>query len=167
MTKYGLGLSADKRTAYLAVKPQALPGAATQVLPDVDYGGPLGRVDKNPKNHTLFHVVQEALYRVGILDMQRVSIVKHGTIWNSTSVTAAAVPNLSRAANATSTIVLTYQPSGQVAQNSQFTFTSSDPSKASVSAAGVITALNVGAVTITAVQDDLNLSVQIPVTIVA
>lgn len=153
MTNYNIGLSADKKTVYVTRGGDALPGGATQVLADFNHGAgeTTDLVDDNPANHCLYNDVREALYKVGIYDMQRISIVPSGSLV-ADYLSAA---DVTRAGAGTITPVIKYQPANVNAVLTDFTFVSSDPTKATVNAAtGVITYVAAGITNITATAKD-------------
>lgn len=148
MTNYNIGLSADKKTVYVTVAGDALPGGATQVLADFMHGAGevTDLVDDNPANHVLYHDVREALYKEGILDMQRVVISVSGALAAET-ISAA---DVTRAGAGTVTAVVKYQPANVNGTNADFNWVSSDVTKATVSNVGVITYVAAGVSNITA-----------------
>lgn len=163
MSNYNIGLSANKKIAYVTVGADALPGGATDVLTDFKHGeGEANdKVDSNPHNHVLYHDVQDALYRQrGIQNMQDISIVPSGALVAEYLTAAAITIN----GAGTATIVIKYQPANVNAVNSDFTYVSSDPTKATVSSAGVVTRVAAGSSVVTATHKDTGAVVTIAVT---
>lgn len=175
MTTHNIGLSADSKTVYVTIDPEALPGAATNVLADIEHDASGANEDDlvdpaHGENHALYHDVREALYHEDILDMQSISIVKHGAIWGATALIISPVTNLDVSNGDTATLVINYDypdKANAVATNSHFTYVSSDPTKATVNAAGLVTAVAAGTSTITVTQANSGLSAQIVITVVA
>lgn len=173
MTTHNIGLSADSKTVYVTIDPEALPVAATNVLADIEHDASGANEDDlvdpaHGENHALYHDVREALYHEDILDMQSISIVKHGELWSATSITIDEVADLDVSNGDTDTLVITYLPNDEVATNTHFEFESSDPTKATVSAAGLVTALAAGATTITVTHSTIPaLTAEIEITVVA
>ena len=164
MTNYNIGLSADKKTAYVTIAGDALPGGATDVLTDFRHGSgeTADLVSDNPANHVLYNDVQEALYRQReIQDMQAISIVVSGAL--AAQYMSAAALNFAH--TTTATIVIKYQPANVSAVNADFTYVSSVPAKATVDAAGVVTGVAAGATVITATHKVTGKTIDIPVTL--
>jgi len=84
MTNFNIGLSTNSKIAYVTMGSDALPVEATNVLDDFEHVGEDDSIHEHDANHVLFHHVRDALYHEGLLDMQAVSIVKHGDTINST-----------------------------------------------------------------------------------
>lgn len=161
-----IGLSADKKTVYVSMDPEALPAEATDVLTDFKHNDDANDALGDDVNHVLYHHVRDALYHEGIYDMQRISIVKHGELWAATGIQAAAVADVE--VGATATLELSYFPSTNDADNDDFTYVSSDPTKATVSAAGVVTGVAIGDTVITVTHKTMtNLTVDVPITVIA
>lgn len=181
MTTYKMALSADKKTVYIGKDTVAFP-AQSIALPNFDHNESDDPVHAYAGNHTLFHHVRETLYKrkaadgtagasypAGIYNMQELSIVRHGAAINATWLSAAA---LEVVAAATAPIVIKYrtedpEDTGTNATNTDFTFVSSDPTKATVSAAGVVTGVAAGEAIITATEKNGTKSVEIAVEVTA
>lgn len=168
MTTYKIALSADKKTVYLAFGADTFPGGSTSLGTFV-HDDDADLVHPNKDNHVLFQHVRDILYKRkasdggadavhpnGIYNMQNISIVRHGPAINATYLTAAAV---TAADPATVTAVVKYQPANVNANNNDFTWVSSDPTKATVSAAGVVTGVANGTSNITATHKHNGLEV--------
>jgi len=102
-------------------------------------------------NHVFYHHVRDILYKLGVQDMQRLSIIVDNIYVAVVSFTVVP-PTVSRTVGQTQQITHVWTPSD--ASNKNVTYTSSDPTKATVSASGLITAVAVGSATITAVAED-------------
>lgn len=170
MSNYNLRLNTAKTICWVTVLSDALPATAGTTLTDVTHEGadgvaePTDGVHDNPDNHVLYHDVQDALYRQqGIQDMQRISIVPSGALV-ATHLTAAALATVDMPA--TQTLVLKYQPANLTAVNADFTYVSSDVSKATVSVAGVVTGVAAGTSTITATHKHTGQTVAVVATII-
>lgn len=163
MTEYNIGLSDDRKTVYVSAGSDALPAEATEVLSDFVHGEE-DSLNTWAGNHVLYHHVREALYHEGILDMQRVKIVKHGPLMEVTDLVISAVPDIEEAA--TETLAIKYLPSGTAATLSHFDFASSDEDIATVSAAGEVTGVAEGTAVITATHKEIPVSGSVTVTIV-
>lgn len=123
-------------------------------------GGGVDTVDANPNNHVLYHDIQQKLYALGELNMEKVKIL----FTNLTGITlniADAAMNTS--SDATEQATITYAPT--TASNTDVTYTSSDPTKATVSATGLITALAAGTTVITATSKDGGFTSSVTVTV--
>lgn len=121
--------------------PGDAPGAGFTDLGDcvhTDPADPLG----NTVNHVMWHHVRDELYLEGQLDMSVISI--QDIKLTSLSVAPATV---TLAAAATQQITNTFAPVD--ASNRNVVYSTSDATKATVSATGLITAVATGTVTIT------------------
>jgi len=163
MSTYKIGLSADKKTVYVARGGDALPAGATVAMTSFKHGETGDGVDVHAANHVLYQDVQDALYRQkGIENMQAISIVTSGSL-AAKALTAAALAIVKLA---TKPIVIKYQPADVSAVNADFTFVSSDVTIATVASTGVVTAVKAGAATITAtLKDDPTKTVNVAVTV--
>lgn len=112
---------------------------------DADVSSVIAGMQLLADNHALFHHVQEALYKqAGVQDMSSVTIWLDGTRAISIStgtVTVAAGAN-------SAALAVTATPAA--AADKDVTFTSSDVTKATVNAAGVIHGVAAGSAVITA-----------------
>jgi len=90
----------------------------------------------------LYHHVRDLLYHEDVLNMQDVTITFHRVTGISTSPATT-----TKAAAATQQLTNTFTPSN--APNKDVTYASSDVTKATVSATGLITAVATGSATIT------------------
>lgn len=168
MALFNLGYNGTTRVAPITLAPDALPGGAVS-LGQFEYAD--GDID------TMYHHVRDALYGrsaadpsqtaghpFNIIDMQGVSIERHGPGILAEYITA---PAVTVAPLATQAIVLTYQPMATVATNAHFTFVSANPAVATVNASGVVTGVAAGSTTVTATRTNGGMSVVIPVTVTA
>lgn len=128
--------------------PGDTPGAGFEDLGDVDHQSgtdPLGVTAAD--NHVLFHHVRDLLYKEGELDMQSAPIT--GDRVTSIDVTPATD---TLAALETQQLTVAYTPA--TAYNRRVTYESSDVTKATVSAAGLVTGVATGSATITIRGED-------------
>lgn len=102
-------------------------------------------------NHVIFHHVRDALYTVGHLDMQIVSITEDNVYVALTGI-AIAPGVVSLAPAATQQLTITKTPSG--ASNGTVTWVSATPARATVSATGLVTAVSTGTSVVTATSQD-------------
>ena len=169
MSNINLRINTARTICWVTVLSDALPATAGTTLTDVMHAKPgstepADGVDDHPENHVLYHDVQDALYRqLGIQDMQRISIVPSGALV-SQYLSATALPTVDMPA--TQTVVIKYQPANDTALNADFTYVSSDPTKATVSVAGVVTGVAAGASIITATHKHTGQVIAIPATII-
>jgi hypothetical protein len=168
MATFKLGYTAATKTAYVTKSPDALPGGTTDL-------GTFDHVDAD--FDTLFHHVRDilnkrsaanpavaALAPFNIQNMQEIKIVKHGPGFTTEYLTAAAI---NVADGATANIVIKYQPANVNATATDFTYVSADATKATVSAAGVVTGVAAGTTTVTATAKNGAYSIVIAVTVTA
>lgn len=95
-------------------------------------------------NHALYHQVQEALYKVGVQDMAAQTIYVDGT-----RAISIGTGTLSVAVGADSA-ALAVTPTPSTAGDKDVTYTSSDVTKATVNASGVVHGVAAGSAVITA-----------------
>jgi hypothetical protein len=152
MSNLNLRLNTAKTICWVTCLSDALPVTAGTTLTDVTHEGADGAaatgdgVHDNPDNHVLYHDVQDALYRQqGIENMQNISIVPSGALV-AASLSAVALEIVD---DLTDTVDILYQPGNVVAINADFTYVSSDVTKATVAATGVVTAVAIGECVIT------------------
>lgn len=147
MSRYQLAYDADAMTAKIQAYGDATI-SGHETLDDFYHGGGgTDELDANSSNHTLYHHVQEILYHEGVLDMQSVEITcKRLTGISSSPAT------VTKAATQTQQITNTFTPTD--AANRNVTYVSSDPTKATVNASGLITAVATGSATITVNTED-------------
>lgn len=104
-------------------------------------------------SHVLYHHVRDALYAQGQLDMSIIDIMVFDTIINVSGVSMTpATATLSLAGTTTQQLTLTFTPAAP--DNTAVTYVSSDPTKATVSAGGLVTAVAAGSTTITVTTAD-------------
>lgn len=169
MSNFNLRLNTAKTICWVTVLSDALPATAGSTLTDFVHAKPGSTeandgVDDHPENHVLYHDIQDALYRQeGIQNMQNISIVPSGALV-ATHLTAAALATVDMPA--TQTLVLKYQPADLTAINADFTYVSSDLTKATVSVAGVVTGVAAGTSTITATHKHTGQTVAVVATII-
>ncbi|ESX17909.1 hypothetical protein X766_16115 [Mesorhizobium sp. LSJC255A00] len=167
MITYKVNLSADKKTVYVGKDTVAFPGGGTDLGTYVhdDPTDPLGALKSGHSRH--FEHIREilgrrswanpanaALFPNNIIDMASIKIVRYGAAETADYLSAA---NVTRAGAGTITPVVKYRTEvgdvgGVNAVLTDFNWVSSDPTKATVSAAGVITYVAVGVTNITATE---------------
>lgn len=166
MSNLNLRVNTARTICWVTLLGDALPATAGTTLTDVTHAKPgsteaADGVHDHPENHVLYHDIQDALYRqLGIQNMQNISIVPSGVLI-AKSLTAAAI-TINGAG--TATIVIKYQPADVNAVNADFTYVSSDVSKATVSSDGVVTRVAAGSSVITATHKHTGQTVTINVT---
>jgi uncharacterized protein YjdB len=116
----------------------------------------LGTFDHHPGNYdsgnyddnvVFYHYVRDKLYAIGVLDMQSIKIIAD-VIVNVTSISVLpATVELDLSAGGTQQLATTFAPTDTSDQ--RLTYASSDPTKATVSATGLVTAVGVGETTVT------------------
>lgn len=103
--------------------------------------------DTDIDTHVLYHHVRDLLYAQGELNMAIVNITfKHVTAISATP------PTVTKAAAQTQQITTAFTPAD--ASNQDLLYSSSDPTKATVNATGLITAVATGTATITVTSKD-------------
>lgn len=130
--------------SHATIPPVAVGGAFTDLGTFVHT--PTDNSDGYDKNKVLYHFIQELLYKGGIQDMQSVIIFVDGV--RSVDIGADAVI----AVAGTHQITPVWTPT--TAANKGITYTSSDPTKATVNASGLVTGVASGTTTITATTAD-------------
>lgn len=105
-------------------------------------------------NHVTYHHVRDLLYFEGELDMQIVSIVSD-TVYIAlvSMVIAPATVDMSMAGAATQQLTITPTPA-DASNTAIASWVSSDPTKATVSATGLVTRVAIGTSTVTATSVD-------------
>ena len=139
--------------------PGDAPGSGFTDLGDVNHPDPDDVLEWSG-NHVLWHHVRDALYKVGQENMQAVKITKIPL--TGISVTPATT---SKAVGATQQLTVAYAPIN--ASLREVTYSTSDATKATVSASGLITAVAAGTATITATAKDGSWSDTCMVTVTA
>jgi hypothetical protein len=115
----------------------------------------------NVGSHTLWHDIRDILYSAaGEQNMQAVTIV-YNYLTGITLVVADAAMNTS--SDTTEQATITYTPTA--ASNRTVTYVSSDPTKATVSATGLITAVAAGTTVITATSEEGGFTSSVTVTV--
>ena len=157
MTTYQVAYSVASKVATVQNKGDALPANTVKIGEFKHYenaaNDPLGNsiVDGIQDNHVIFHHVRDLLYMAGEQNMQAVRIDLDTTYVALASFTVVP-PTVTRAVAQTQQITHVFTPGG--ASNQKVTYVSSDPTKATVSASGLITAVATGSATITATTED-------------
>lgn len=169
MSNLNLRINTAKTICWVTVLSDALPATAGTTLTDVTHAKAgstetADGVSDHPENHVLYHDIQDALYRQqGIQNMQGISIVPSGALAAEYLSGAA----LTVAAAATVQAVVKYQPADVTGVAEDFTYVSSDETKATVAATGVVTGVAAGEAVITATHKHTGQTVAIPVTVTA
>lgn len=113
---------------------------------------PADNNDGYDANKVFFHFIQDKAYALGITNMQSVKILAD-VIVNAVSIsTLPATQELDLSAGGTVQLVTTFTPSDT--DDQRLTYVSSDPTKATVSKTGLVTAVGVGETTITVTSRD-------------
>lgn len=161
MATLQIAYNSTTKVATVQTKGDALPAGSTLIAATVphDTEGDILGVDEN---HVLYHHVQEALYHIGQQNMQEVRIdldITYVAVAGVTSLPA----TVTLAVAATQQITNTVAPVG--ASNTAVTYSTSDATKATVSATGLITGVAVGTATITITTVDGGLTDTVAVTV--
>lgn len=148
MATFKVRWHAASNTAYVLLNADANPAGTTAAGATFDHGddpddnlGDDGTV--GTENHAIYHHVQERLYGIGVENMQSVTIAY---LPSAIAVYPSAV-TLDISNGQTSQITIDKTPSD--AWSDAYTFVSADPTKATVSAAGLITPVAAGASVVT------------------
>lgn len=105
-----------------------------------------------PGSHVIYHEVRDALYHEGVLDMTIVEIVAFDQIIDVSALSVApADVTLSLAGTTTQQLTLTFIPAAP--DDTTVSYYSSDPTIATVSSSGLVTAVSEGVCIITAVYN--------------
>lgn len=147
MSRYQAQYDADAKEVFLQAYGDSSLAGYENIGNFYHDGGGVDALDANSANHTLFHHVQDLLYDEDVLDMQSITIVRKRLTGLSSSPATT-----TKAAAATQQITNTFTPTD--AANRTVTYVSSDPTKATVSASGLITAVATGSATITVTAED-------------
>jgi hypothetical protein len=149
MTIQQLAWNPTTRVVTAQADGDVLPAGSIK-LPDYihnDVGDKLGNI----VNHVLYHHVRDALYDLGELNMQNVSILIDDVYVALVSI-ASSPDTAALLVGATQQITTVFTPVN--ASNQALVYTTSNATKATVSASGLITAVAVGTATITITSDD-------------
>lgn len=155
MANYQVSYNAATKLATIQAKGDAPPAGSTKLgefkHDDVQDG--LGASNIHD-NHVFYHHVQDLLYRAaGEQNMQAVTIQQDMTYTAVTGITRTSAATATIAVGATYQFTKTIAPGG--ASNTNVTYTSSNPARATVSSTGLVTGVATGAAaTITATTDD-------------
>ena len=152
MANYQIAYKASTLTATIQAKGDALPAGATKIgeFKHDDVLDTLGASNVN-ENHVFFHHVRDALYKVGQQNMQIVTIV-HDIAYVAVSAISSTPATVTLAPAATQQITNVFTPVSP--SNNAVTYVSNNPSKATVSNTGLITAVATGSATITVTTAD-------------
>jgi len=147
--RYQLAFRASDKTLKVLAFGTALGGGFTDAGSFYHDGGGVDPVDANSKNHVLYHDIQQKMYALGELNMEKVKILFTNLTGITLNIADAA---MSAGSDATEQATITYAPT--TASNTDVNYSSSDPAKATVSATGLVTALASGTTVITATSKD-------------
>ncbi len=167
MANYKIAWNAATRTATVQKAGDALPAGSSKIK-DFVYDDLTTNADDNVaeviknRNRVYFHFVRDALYFLGVQDMQRVTIIVDGEYIALTSVSSLPA-TVTLAPTATQQITNTFNPTD--ASNKAVVYTTSDATKATVNASGLITAVATGSATITITSNDGNFTDTVVVTV--
>lgn len=132
----------------------------------VTHDGVTDPIGEYVDSHVIYHHVQDALYAQGITNMQSITIVAFDQIINVTAISVdPPTANLSLSGVTTQQLTTTFTPA--TPDNVSLTYVSSDPTKATVSNTGLVTAVAVGQATITVTSVDGGFTDTCVVTVVA
>ena len=149
MATLQLAWNATTRVVTAQSDGDVLPAGSIK-LPDYIHDG-VGDVFGSTVNHVLYHHVQDALYKIGELNMQTISILQDN-IYIALISLSSLPATVTLVVNATQQIANTFNPTN--ASNLAVVCTTSNALKATVSASGLITAIQTGTATITITSDD-------------
>ncbi len=156
MSDYQLAFNSTTKVATVQAKGDALPAGSAKVgtffkhnSADDELGETVA--DTHDDNHVMFHHVRDLLYNIGEYNMQIVSIVYDIDYIAVVSFTVVP-PTVTKAPAATQQITHVWTPSN--ASNKKVLYVSSDVTKATVNATGLVTAVATGSATITCTTED-------------
>lgn len=145
MTVYKVGWKASTKEVEIKHNSESLTGGFTSL--GTFTHTPADNNDGYDANKVFYHFVRDKLYAINVLDMQSVKIIAD-VIVNAVSIsTLPATQELDLSAGGTVQLATTFTPTDTTDQ--RLTYVSSDPTKATVSATGLVTAVGVGSTTIT------------------
>lgn len=160
MTIHQLAWNATTRVVTVQIKGDVLTAGSTK-LPDFIHDAP-GDVLGSTSNHVLYHHVRDALYVLGELNMQTISILIDGDYIPLVALTSSP-GTVTLIAGATQQITNVFSPAN--ASNQAVVYTTTDAAKATVSATGLITAVATGSAVIGVTSNDGGLFQNVTVTI--
>lgn len=155
MADFQVAWKASTRTATIQAKGDALPAGAVRLgyFKHDDDADNLGDTNGNfDDGHVFYHHVRDALYGVGVQNMQNVRVDRDVAYTALTNFTITQSSPQSLAVSATLQLTHAFTPGG--ASNQKLYYTSSVPAKATVSASGLVTGVAAGATVITVTSDD-------------
>lgn len=160
MTRHTVAYKASTKQALVQMYGDALPGGYADVGNYYHNGGGTDTIAPTKDSHRMFHHVQELLYKQGEQNMQAVKIV-FNYLTGITATAADVAMNLTT--DTTEQINVTFAPTN--ASNRTVTYASSDPTKATVSDTGLITAVGAGTAVITVTSEEGGWTSQVTVTV--
>jgi uncharacterized protein YjdB len=149
MATYQVAWNATTKAATVQANGDALPGGSTKVGTFVYT--PTSGVYGATTPQVLYHYVRDVLYAVDVEDMQSLTIAED-TAYVALSSIVIAPGTVSIAVAATQQLTITPTPAD--ASNTAVAWTTSDATKATVSASGLVTGVAAGSATITATSVD-------------
>lgn len=139
---YQIAYVSGTKTVTVQTKGDALPASAVKI----------GEFTYNAGDNSVFyHYVQEALMAQGVTDMRAVTI-NHDIDYIAVTGLSITPATVTLAAAATQQLTATFSPASP--SNTDITYVSSDPTKATVNSTGLVTAIATGTATITATTAD-------------
>lgn len=156
MATYQVCYNATTKVATVQNNGDAIPSGSTK-LSTFKHGdgvaeGVANDKDGEVQSHVLYQHVRAALYFVGQQNMQIVRIDNDTDYVPLTGITVAPATKTLTVAAPTQQLTITKAPTG--ASNGTVTYVSSDPTKATVSATGLVTRVANGTTTVTATSQD-------------
>lgn len=160
MPRYQVAYKAATKEATVQAYGDATLAGAANIGDFYHDGAGADALDGHSENHVIFHHVQDLLYKQGELNMQVVKIIlKRVTAIDASAADVA----MNLTSDTTEQITTTFTPAD--AANRVLSYASSDVTKATVSASGLITAVGIGTATITVTAPDTGVTDTILVTI--
>ena len=155
MSNFQVAWKASTRTATVQSKGDALPAGATKIAEfkhddaQDNLGSTAGDIQDS---HVFYHHVRDALYTVGVQNMQNVRIDNDVDYTQLTNFTIVNSNPIALAIGADIQLTHVFTPSG--ASNKKLTYVSGTPAKATVNASGLVHGVAAGASVITVTSED-------------
>lgn len=158
MTTFDVAYNATTKVVKVQ-KDGTAPGAGFTDIGTFDHSNndPDDKLGKD-NTHVLYHHIRDLLYKQGVEDMSSVTIQ-----YKYVDDISVAPPTVSKAAGQTQQITTTFTPAD--AANQELTFASSDVTKATVNATGLISFVAAGTATITVTSKDTGKTATVVVTV--
>lgn len=151
MADYQVAWNPTTKVATVQTRGDILPGGSTKAG-EFDHNEAGDQISPDQHSHVLYHHVRDVLYKVGVQDMQRLVIAQDITYTALVSFVLAPGTVTLTVASPTQQLTVTPTPGG--ANPAIASWVSSDPTKATVSATGLVTRVANGTTTITATSVD-------------